>query len=172
MVDFERAAINPVRGQFPEATLCGLQRRYNNDPDFALQLRQLAALAFVPEDHGIASYEELIDSEFYTDNENLITGNELFREYLDRSSKQETTKTTALSHKFVECLFKAGRKQTMPPKDGTIVLPLHLTPFIDQATYSHKGRSAQRIKNIVADYENRSIMEYLRRVAHNFQYQV
>ncbi|KAB0803826.1 hypothetical protein PPYR_00796, partial [Photinus pyralis] len=44
----------------------------NNDPDFALQLRQLAALAFVPEDHVIASYEELIDNEFYTDNENLL----------------------------------------------------------------------------------------------------
>ncbi|KAK4884135.1 hypothetical protein RN001_000406 [Aquatica leii] len=50
----------------------GLQRRYNNDPNFALQLKQLAALAFVPENHVIASYEELIGSGFYTDNDNIL----------------------------------------------------------------------------------------------------
>ncbi|KAK4873946.1 hypothetical protein RN001_013306 [Aquatica leii] len=42
------------------------------DPDFALNLRQLTALAFVPEEDIVTAYKELLDSNFYTENENLL----------------------------------------------------------------------------------------------------
>lgn len=89
MVDFERAAINAIQEEFPDVrirgcffhfTQClwrnmqgaGLQQIYTEDANFALHLRQLAALAFVPEENVVATFEELLDSEFYTQNENLL----------------------------------------------------------------------------------------------------
>ncbi len=50
----------------------GLQERYSNDPDFALQVRHLPALAYVPESDVITTFEELLDSTYYTDNEILL----------------------------------------------------------------------------------------------------
>ena len=65
MIDFEKAAINALKAVFP-ATLqrgcffhfCqnlyrsitghGLKEKYENDPEFALKIRMLSALAFVP----------------------------------------------------------------------------------------------------------------------------
>ena len=41
----------------------GLQSRYTDDVEFALQIRQLAALAFVPE-QDVIRFQELIESEY------------------------------------------------------------------------------------------------------------
>uniref|UniRef100_A0A6P7GX96 Uncharacterized protein LOC114343419 n=1 Tax=Diabrotica virgifera virgifera TaxID=50390 RepID=A0A6P7GX96_DIAVI len=90
MVDYEIAAINALQQEFPEVrirgcffhfTQClwrnmqctGLQQVYTEDANFALHLRQLAALAFVPEVDVVATFGELLDSEFYTQNGNLLT---------------------------------------------------------------------------------------------------
>ena len=37
----------------------GLQERYMNDPEFGLQLRMIAALAFVPPQDVVNSFDEL-----------------------------------------------------------------------------------------------------------------
>ncbi|KAK9731440.1 hypothetical protein QE152_g13670 [Popillia japonica] len=50
----------------------GLQRRYIENSDFALHCSQLTALAFVQENHVSEVYEELLDSDFYTQNEELL----------------------------------------------------------------------------------------------------
>ena len=64
-IDFEKAIINAIYIKFPESHIqgcyfhfcqniyrhvqsSGLQERYTTDADFALEVRQLAALAFVP----------------------------------------------------------------------------------------------------------------------------
>ena len=39
-----------------------IQRRYNKDPEFALHLRMLATLAFVPENNVIQYFNQLRDS--------------------------------------------------------------------------------------------------------------
>jgi hypothetical protein len=39
-----------------------------DEPDFALHIRQLMALAFIPPDDVIAAFEELVDSEFFQQN--------------------------------------------------------------------------------------------------------
>ena len=76
VLDFEQGAINAFRSRFPEASikgcffhLCqnvykhvqsnGLQERYRQDADFALSIRMIPALAFVPPGDVINYYEHL-----------------------------------------------------------------------------------------------------------------
>ena len=78
LVDFEMSAINAIRMVFEYADLTvsgcffhlnenvrkhmqqiGLQRRYQNDPEFAVLLRHIPALAFVPIQHLIEAFETL-----------------------------------------------------------------------------------------------------------------
>lgn len=83
MVDFEMAAINSVRENFPLADVrgchfhfgqnvwrkiqqLGLQTEYNEDEEFAFNLRLLISLAYVPLDNVMTAYEELIETEFFT----------------------------------------------------------------------------------------------------------
>ena len=78
MMDFELASQNAASVNFPgeEMKGCfyhlssnlwkriqklGLQQRYNDEEEFAIFLRILAALAFVPPNNVIAYYEELCD---------------------------------------------------------------------------------------------------------------
>lgn len=80
--DFEMATLNAIRENFPLAEIhgchfhfgqniwrhvqfTGLQKPYQMDPDFALNIRLLIALAFVPTDNVIDAYEELIKTDFY-----------------------------------------------------------------------------------------------------------
>ena len=77
-MDFERAALNSVRQVYPntEFKRCfyhfssniwkhiqnlGLQNHYQDDENFALWLRMLSALAFVPQNDVICYFELLIN---------------------------------------------------------------------------------------------------------------
>lgn len=80
MTDFEQAAINAMRVQFPGVQhrgcffhFCqciwrkiqaapGLQQMYANDPEVALKMRMLTALAFVPSADVVQAFEELIEN--------------------------------------------------------------------------------------------------------------
>ena len=86
MTDYEHAALLAFRQIYPNAqqqgclfhlSQCirrrlqqvdGLQQRYTDDPEFALQIRLLAVLAFVPPDDVVSAFEELMDSQFFQDN--------------------------------------------------------------------------------------------------------
>ena len=76
LVDFETAAINAIRNVLLQTNIsgcffhllsnlwkhiqrAGLQERYMNDPEFGLQLRMVAALAFVPPQDVVNSFDEL-----------------------------------------------------------------------------------------------------------------
>lgn len=82
VTDFEMAAINAVRTNFPLAEphgcffhfsqniwrhiqKVGLQSIHNEDAEFAFQLRLLIALAFLPSGSIVEAYEELVATEFY-----------------------------------------------------------------------------------------------------------
>ena len=87
MTDFEKASINAFSNVFPNAELHGcyfhftqciwrriqgipeLLRKYTEDTSFALQVRQLAALSFVPIPDVIEAFEALQDSVFFIQNE-------------------------------------------------------------------------------------------------------
>lgn len=89
MVDFEIAFINAFKLCFPNVhiagcyfhfTQCvwrhvqcvGLQRSYNNDVNFALNVRMLMALAFVPVHDVKNAFNQLIACKFYEDNEVVL----------------------------------------------------------------------------------------------------
>lgn len=88
-IDFEMAAINAIRAVFPLTDVhgchfhwsqnlwrhiqnIGLQTRYNENEDFALNIRLLLALAFVPEDSVMDAYEELTATEFFASGDEKI----------------------------------------------------------------------------------------------------
>lgn len=87
MSDFELGAINAAKEVFPEAKmhgcfvhfcqaiwrrvqLVGLQTKYSNDPVFALNIRQLISLAFLPSENIADAFSMVCRSEFWTENEN------------------------------------------------------------------------------------------------------
>ncbi|XP_050053383.1 uncharacterized protein LOC126549053 [Aphis gossypii] len=90
MSDFEMASINAFKEVFPNLKQKGchfhfsqciwrkiqqiqyMAQKYISDSTFALQIRLLLALAYVPENHVIDAFEELIDSQYYTDNEKIL----------------------------------------------------------------------------------------------------
>jgi len=50
----------------------GLKDKYTTDPEFALSIKQLAALAFVPVIDIIKAFDHLLDSTFFQENEELV----------------------------------------------------------------------------------------------------
>lgn len=85
-VDFELAAINAIKKLFPQSETLGcffhlqqnywkkiqsvgLQTRYGNDADFAASIRMVMALAFVPQHVVVATYEALVSTAFFVDDE-------------------------------------------------------------------------------------------------------
>ncbi|KAE9532428.1 hypothetical protein AGLY_010051 [Aphis glycines] len=90
MVDFEKGAMNAITSEFPEAKLkgcffhlsqciwrqiqaAGLQKKYIDDVTFALQIRKLPSLAYVPENKVIESYEKLLDTKYFIENDELLS---------------------------------------------------------------------------------------------------
>jgi len=89
MADFEIGFINASKRHFPDAQQKGcffhfsqclwrkvqdnteVAQKYKDD-EFALNLRQVPALAFVPAHTVITSFETLMGSDFFTDNEQLL----------------------------------------------------------------------------------------------------
>ena len=90
MTDFELASLSSFASAFPESRQRGcffhfsqcLWRRiqevpdilqnYSTIPDFALNLKQIAALAFIPPEDVPANYDRLMDTGFFNDNDNLL----------------------------------------------------------------------------------------------------
>jgi hypothetical protein len=87
MTDFEKSAINAFHEVFPNSNQRGcffhlsqclwrriqqteeLAKKYGTDTEFASNIRQLLALAFVPESDVVSSFESLIESQYFYQNE-------------------------------------------------------------------------------------------------------
>lgn len=84
MIDFEKSLLNASVAEFPNAMVngcffhyCqsiwrniqkfGLQDIYASNPNFALNIKMLMALAFVEEEEVIDSFEEMLKFEFFVD---------------------------------------------------------------------------------------------------------
>ncbi|XP_057339488.1 uncharacterized protein LOC130676989 [Microplitis mediator] len=89
MIDYGTAFINAVSLHFPDAEIAGcffhfsqcvwrhvqstgLQKLYNTNIRFALNVRMLMALAFVPAKDVHNAFDELIRSTFYDENEEVL----------------------------------------------------------------------------------------------------
>lgn len=85
-IDFEQAAIKALRAKFKKSAIhgcnfhfaqsiwrhiqqVGLQAKYASDADFALHLRWLLALPYVPTADVEKAFNALVSTEFFADNE-------------------------------------------------------------------------------------------------------
>ncbi|XP_025407409.1 uncharacterized protein LOC112681362 [Sipha flava] len=90
MVDFEKAAMNAISKYFPGTKIrgcffhftqsvwrhvqqTGLQQQYIEDSEFALQIRMMTALSFVPLYDVEQAFNDLMDTNYYTTHEELLT---------------------------------------------------------------------------------------------------
>lgn len=51
----------------------GLQTRYKHDVKCALQVRKLPSLAYVPENEVINAYNNLLETAYFTENDELLS---------------------------------------------------------------------------------------------------
>ncbi|XP_076388846.1 uncharacterized protein LOC143264616 [Megachile rotundata] len=91
MLDFQNGSLNAFKIVFPNAKiigflfhysqclwrnvqLTGLQRKYNTDTRFALNIRMLLALSFVPIDDVRSAFDQLVETKYYKDHEDELHG--------------------------------------------------------------------------------------------------
>lgn len=89
-VDFEKESMAAVSIEFPytrvhgyffhfmqtiakQLKVYGFANRYVEDVEFSSQIRKLGALAFLPVDKVVGSFETLLESEYFTENEETLT---------------------------------------------------------------------------------------------------
>jgi hypothetical protein len=90
MVDFVKAAMNAINYEFPKTKVKGcffhfsqciwrqvqdvdLQTRYKDDVTFALQVRKLPSLAYVPKNEVINAYNNLLETTYFTEHDKLLS---------------------------------------------------------------------------------------------------
>ena len=212
-VDFEHAAISTFKDRLPAATIhgcffhlarsiwrqiqqSGLQILYGSDPEFALNARCLAAVAFLPTEDVVRGFEQLTLDEKYPDELDPVVAyfeynyigiigrgsrrrqptfpHSLWSQY-DRI-KQNFPRTTNL----LEGWHSVVNKAHMPIE--TLVTKLRLEESsaakkIRQLNAGHptqkrKKKSAvdTRLEVVVDAYNSEYIVQYLRSIAHNISF--
>jgi len=223
MMDFEKGAMNAVKFEFPNASIngcffhlsqcvwrhvqeTGLQKKYRENSDFALYIRMLPALAYVPTHKVVDAFEKLLDTDFYIQNEEVLMplidyfeGNWIGR--LHRSKKRrepnfpiniwncynlvsaDLPRTNNSVEGWHNC-FSAMLNSSSHPTIWKFINALQKEEQVNRMKIEqyvagmeppskkiYKDRSA-KIKKICLDYDNRTIEDYLRGIAHNFQLQI
>lgn len=85
-IDFEQSAIKALQKKFPTSSIhgcnfhfaqslwkhiqqIGMQKKYSEDPDFALNMRLVLSLAFVPINDVEEAFQQLASSDFFLEDE-------------------------------------------------------------------------------------------------------
>lgn len=198
-IDFEKAVINAIEICFPEChtsgcffhfcqniyrhvQLHGLQERYTMDADFALQVRQLAALAFVPLG-DVVQYFEHLDLSMCADADPLLqyieqyyigtrrpNGQrrvplfppELWNVYAATIQNEDRTNNIqeGWHRKFASTIAMERKKEQYVAGDGG---PAKKKKYVDRD---------RRLRAIVQSFEDRPIGEFLRGIAHNLAFTI
>jgi hypothetical protein len=224
MTDFERSSMNAFHSAFPNAIQrgCffhlsqsiwrriqqteGLKDKYTDDSDFALQVRHLASLAFVPVDDVVGAFEELIDSPYFRENSpKLQPIVDYFEDtWIGRPLRQNHRRNPCFAHSLWNCYD--ATKADLPKTNNSVegwhygfnqLLGAHhptIWKFInglqkEQSLNELKveqyiagqrppaGKriyrdTAEKIKEIVEDYGQRPLFDYLKGIAQNFNLQI
>ena len=202
MVDFEKAAINAFEEKFLSVVSgcffhlsqniyrkiqsAGLTNQYIEDSNFALQIKMLASLAFVPEDKVIQSFTALMVEFPTTAIEIAAYFEETYIGRILRIWNQYTRVNlhVARTNNFVEGWhngFQSGLSCTHP-SFSKLLRFLQLEQSLQEAQLSkwesgdvksHSKDSIARSKRILAivtDFENRDVITYLKGIAMNFNF--
>lgn len=225
MTDYKQAAILAWSTVFPNSTQRGcffhfsqciwrhlqscpdLQERYITDAEFALSIRELAALAFVPIADVTAAFEDLMDSNFYETNSDILRDLENYFEdtWIGRPSRRGRGRNAPMfPHSLWNCYdaslddlprtnnsvegWHRGFSQLLGANHPTIwkfidgikkeqsLNEMKLEQYVGGMQPPPGKRvykdTADRIKNIVAEYGLRPLNDYLRGIAHNFSLQL
>lgn len=218
LIDFEAAAIHAFEDAFPNArtrgcffhfSQCvyrqiqanGLQRMYESDEEFALQIRHLPAIAYVPAADVVKIYEELVDTMQFSDEVQPLL--DYFEDtWIGRPIRGNRRRRPLFSHLLWNCyssvvdglprtnnvvegwhrsfaelmgchhpsLWKFINVLRLEQNRNEVTLEQHLAGQ-PAAPKKKKYRDCDvRIATIVARYEDTGSIDYLRAVAHNFNF--
>ena len=215
MIDYEKAAMNAISNVFPNANIkgCffhlsqaiyrkvqteGLQSRYQSDAEFAISIRMIPALAFVPSDSVVQAFEHLQESmceeadgviNYFEDTfigrrRRRNRGNPLFPICMwnmhDRVCDDLPRTINSLEgwHNHLQANITSSHPniwrflqvlKTEQALNDTIINQM----LAGQEPPSKRKKyqdATKRIANIVQDYENREIVDFLRGIAHNLKF--
>lgn len=213
-VDFEQAAISSAVAAFPRCSIHGcffhlvknlkkklgdmnMIRNYNNDAEFALAARCIAALAFVPigrlgdaveelEDHLPTELVPLLNwfEDVYVGRPNRNGGRrratfaaEIWNLY-DRviNDQNRTNNLAEAAHRKLQTELRMDHPSIWRLIDGLKIIQRNRDAMYErflQGECPPRKRKKylladERIKNIVCTFHNRTIYEFLRGLAHNF----
>lgn len=136
MVDFEQSMLRAIEREFPETQVkgcffhfgqciwrkiqaCGLKQRYENDPEFALRLRMLSALAFVPIGAVTNAFESLCRDGIF--NEEMFPVVDYFEDtWIGRPNNILIRRPPSFSHNLWNChnLVLTNRPKTNNNLEG------------------------------------------------------
>jgi hypothetical protein len=208
ITDFELAAMNAFTSIFnPQIHGChfhfgqciwrkvqeyGYAGRYNNEPEYAMHIRMLVALAYVPNDDKVRVYEELVELHTFPEVDQLL--NYFEDTFLGRRRAgalfssdiwdcyQAVRDNTPRTNNAVEGWHNAFARsvQIAHPTLPRLVVKLQkeqnnnqliverLLAGEDPPLKKKKYRDLdRRLQTVVLDYENRASIDYLRGCSHN-----
>ncbi|XP_050517464.1 uncharacterized protein LOC126892075 [Diabrotica virgifera virgifera] len=178
---------------------CGLMGRYNNDADFALHARMITSLAFIPVHDLDNAIEELSHSlppelepllqwfeDTYVGRPNrrgngrrpAIFGPELWSVHNRVLSDTDRTNNHAeAAHRRLQIELSMNHPSIWKLIDGLKTVQRGRDMFFEQLVAGNEPPTKRskytladvRIKNLVRDYENRNIIEFLRGISHNYE---
>ena len=221
MTDYEVAAINSFRTAFPNTHIrgcffhfmqsiyrhvqhLGLSGRYAQELEFAHNIKQLGALAFVPVPDVIDSFERLVLTDFFRDNDEVLALVDYFEEMwigmvrhgrrrparfdialwncydAVRDGLPKTNNSVEGWHNEFGSLLAANHPSIWKFIEGLqkqqSLNEMKIAQYLagrnpDEGRRSYRD-SAQRILNIVNQYDNYSTLDYVNNLAHNLNFSI
>ena len=215
MVDYEIAMINSLRTAFPQTQIkccffhlsqniyrklqiCGFQQRYQNDREFSVNMKMIAAIAFVPSHDVEMAFErlcEILPPETYQLQdyfEDTYIGRlcrrgrrqpmfepDLWNMY-DRASEELPRTNNSVEGWHRSFLASVGcchpnvwKFLTCIKREQSlqqIKLAQCAAGFDKEPSRKKYLDVSKRIISVVNNYENQDVLEYLRRIAYNLQF--
>lgn len=215
MIDFEIAAKQAIASVFPQASIVGcyfhlgqslwrrvqsegLQQQYQDDADFALLIRHLLALAFVPLDDMEDAFEEVVNIyppqagrllDYFEDTylgrpqrrgrrRGAVFLPQMWNQY-DRviNNLPRTNNATEGWHRAFQCNVGSHHPTiwafiaVLQREESKQRVSVQQAIAGQPPTKKRKRYEAvdKRIRNIVGDYNNREFVDYLRGIAQNIE---
>ena len=197
MIDYEAASRRALTMVFPDAAIkgCfyhlsqsvyrnvqnhGLKEAYSNDPDLSLKIRMLPAIAFVPVEDTARAFDDVVD---VMPEEAIPISNYFEDTYIGRRLRDArrnplfSPNMWNVRERIENGLPRTNNIEGWHRRMQSNISACHPTiwKFLEvlkreQAANEVQYRAVnERLANVVADYPNRGMIDYLPAIAHNIQ---